>query len=252
MIELMNISVIYNKDTINQYTALDNVSLKIKEGEFVTIIGGNGAGKSTMMNVLSGEISVDHGNLKIDNIDVTHMMTEERSKWVSRVFQDPMVGTFSSLTLEENLALSWNRGKKATFKVMLSLVQKRQIQEVLAEFSLGLENRLSDPIGLFSGGQRQAISLLMATRQPSRLLLLDEHTAALDPKMTKMVLNLTEDLAADQKLTVLMVTHSMSQALSMGNRTIIMDKSKIKINLTKDKRAHLQPIDLLRYMEESV
>lgn len=247
MIELKNISVTFNKDTPLQHSVFNQLNLKIANGQFVTVIGGNGAGKSTLMNLIAGDISCDTGQIILDDKNVTHERPYQRSKLISRVFQDPLMGTFADLTLEENLSLAYFRGKKRTLFPALNKNLRRKFHEYVAHIGIGLENRMQDKMGLLSGGQRQAISLLMATIQPSKILLLDEHTAALDPKMEKLILELTQKLIAEQKLTALMITHCMHQALEYGSRTLIMHQGQIVKDLEGQARMKLDPSELIPY-----
>lgn len=247
MINLSNISVIFGKGTPLQNQVLHQLNLKMNIGEFVTIIGGNGAGKSTLMNLLSGEIAIDTGSIVLDGTDVTHWPTYKRAKLISRVFQDPLLGSYADLTIEENLSLAWSRGKKRTFKMALPRFNREYFRERLADIGIGLENRLSDKIGLLSGGQRQAISLVMATLQPSKILLLDEHTAALDPKMERLILELTARLIKEKQLTALMITHCMAQALEFGTRTLVMHQGRIVRDLKEAERNTLEANDLMSF-----
>lgn len=249
MIALDNICVTFNAGTPVAYEALRNINLRIKEGEFVTIIGGNGAGKSTLMNLLSGEVQASLGAIRIDDKDVTGLSIEERAKFVSRVFQDPLIGSCADLTIEENLALAYCRGKKRGLKIALSKEVRKHFCDLVGDLGLGLENRLQEPMRQLSGGQRQAISLVMATLQPSKVLLLDEHTAALDPKMAKKVMTITTQLIESQKLTVLMITHSMSQSLEYGTRTILMRDGQIAKDIVGRERSAMTPHDLLALFE---
>lgn len=249
MIALNNICVVFDQGTPLERIALRELSLRIKEGEFVTIIGSNGSGKSTLMNLLSGEITPSLGSIMIDNKDVTKLSVEARAKFVGRVFQDPLVGSCANLTIEENLALAFRRGKTRSLRVMLNGTTRRHLQDLVADLGLGLEDRLQDPMQQLSGGQRQAISLLMATLQPSKILLLDEHTAALDPRMAKKVMSLTTRLIENQKLTVLMITHSMTQALEYGTRTILLAEGRVEKDIIGRERNALTPYDLLKMFE---
>lgn len=249
MIELNNICVTFNKGTALEHPALKGLSLKIKEGEFVTLIGGNGAGKSTLMKVLSGETSPDSGSILIDNQDVTKLIVSKRAGLVSHVFQDPMKGSCADLTIEENLALANRRGRSRGLKLAINKELREEFRDLIANLGIGLEDRLGDPMGSLSGGQRQAVSLLMATLQPSKILLLDEHTAALDPKMAKKVLELTVKIVGDQKLTAIMITHSMTQALEYGTRTILMKEGGIEKDMKGKTREAMQPEDLLTMFE---
>lgn len=251
MIEIDNIHVTFGIGTPLQNHALRGLSLFIPEGQFVTVIGSNGAGKSTLLNAISGEIQATDGSIRIGNRDVTQHATERRAGDVARVFQDPMAGTCESLTIEENLALAIKRGERRG----LSRAVKRQYQQLfrtrLKRLGLGLESRLQDRMGLLSGGQRQAVSLLMATLRPMQILLLDEHTAALDPKTAAFVLQLTEEIINEQQLTALMVTHSMKQALDVGQRTLMLHEGDIAFDIAGNARQGLQVKDLLALFERS-
>jgi len=247
MIDLNNISVIFAKGTPLENSIFKGLNLRINDGEFVTVIGGNGAGKSTLMNVLSGDIRVHSGTMTLDKVNVTHWPTEKRAKWISRVFQDPLLGSYADLTIEENLSLAFSRDKKRTLKNAMESSTREFCREKLAHIGIGLENRLSDKMGLLSGGQRQAVSLVMATLRPSKILLLDEHTAALDPKMERLILELTQKLISEKQLTALMVTHCMSQALEYGTRTLVMHHGKIVHDLTGEQRNKLQASDLIAF-----
>jgi len=247
MIKLNNISVTFGKGTPLENQLLHKLDLKINSGEFVTVIGGNGAGKSTLLNLISGDILVDAGSIILDGTSVTHWPTFARAKLISRVFQDPLLGSYSDLTIEENLSLAFYRGKKRTLKMALNTATRESFRDRLADIGIGLENRLSDKMGLLSGGQRQAVSLLMATIQPSKILLLDEHTAALDPKMEGLILELTQKLILEKKLTALMITHCMAQALQFGTRTLVMHHGKIVHDLQEKERNNLKAADLMAF-----
>jgi len=247
MIELRNISVTFGKGTPLEARVFKSLDLKINTGEFVTVIGGNGAGKSTLMNIISGDVFVDSGSITLDNIDVTRCLTHERAGLISRVFQDPLLGSYADLTIEENLSLAFARGKKRTLKMSLQHATREQFKERLQHIGLGLENRLSDKMGSLSGGQRQAVSLVMATLRPSKIVLLDEHTAALDPKMERLILELTQGLITEKQLTALMITHSMSQALELGTRTLVMHQGNIVRDLKETERGGLQASDLMGF-----
>lgn len=249
MITINDVCVTYNQGTPLEHPGLRSINLRIKEGEFVTIIGGNGAGKSTLMNLLSGEVLASSGSILINNKDVTKLSIENRAKFVSRVFQDPLIGSCADLTIEENLALAFRRGRGRGLGMALNKQTKGYFRELVADLGLGLENRLQDPMSQLSGGQRQAISLLMATLQPSKILLLDEHTAALDPKMARKVMAITTQLITGQKLTALMITHSMSQALEYGMRTILMNDGRIEKDLTGKERQAMTPHDLIELFD---
>ncbi len=252
MMRLENVQVIFNEHTPLENVALKNINLTIKEGEFVTVIGTNGAGKSTLLNVISGNAETTAGRVFIDNEDVTKRSVSERAKLVARVFQDPMTGTCENLTIAENLALAYDRGTPS-FSLSAAINQERReiFRQHLSTLKLGLENRLEDSMGLLSGGQRQAISLLMASLQPSKILLLDEHTAALDPKTATFVLKLTEEIVRKNSLTTLMVTHSMQQALSLGNRTIMLHQGEIVLDVSGEMRRELSISDLLTLFEQT-
>ncbi len=245
MIRLTDIHVKFGLNTPLETHALRGVNLDIQEGEFVTVIGSNGAGKSSLLNALSGEIPVTSGKIEIANKDVTSLDTSRRAGMVARVFQDPLGGSCEFLSIEENLALADARGRKRGFKAALNDDRKLPYSDYLSRLNLGLENRLQDKMGLLSGGQRQAISLLMATLQPSSILLLDEHTAALDPKTSQFVLDLTSQIIAEKRLTALMVTHSMKQALEVGSRTIMLHQGKVIFDIQGEQRQGLTVKDLL-------
>jgi putative tryptophan/tyrosine transport system ATP-binding protein len=244
MITLDNINVFFNKGTPLQHKALDSLSLKIAEGEFIVVIGGNGAGKSTLMNILAGEIIADSGKILFDNIDVTAQPSYIRASLISRVFQDPMIGTCSALTIEENFALCDMRGKRRVLTKALNNENKKKYKDLVAGLNLGLESRMQEPIGLLSGGQRQVLSLLMATLQPTKLLLLDEHTAALDPKMAQFVIEMTDNIIKEYNITSLMITHDMNHAAKYGSRTIVMQNGAIVHDLQEEEKKKLNPVEL--------
>ena len=249
MIELENIDVIFDEGTKIENHVLKGINLKVCDGEFVTIIGGNGAGKSTLMNILSGNIFPNKGKILIDGLDVTKTSVEKRSSMVSRVFQEPTIGTFADLTIEENMVLALKRGVNRGFFISLNEDSRDKFKAVLAAIGIGLEDRLKDKVSLLSGGQRQALSLIMATLLDSKILLLDEHTAALDPKIAKQIMKLTNDIIQKRKLTALMITHSMSQALEYGNRTIMMYHGEIVRDMKGDERKKLSTNDLVKYFD---
>lgn len=249
MIELRNINVIFNKGTKIENHVLKNIDLKVLDGQFVTIIGGNGAGKSTLMNILSGDIFPSSGNVFIDNVDVTSMSTEARSGVVSRVFQDPMIGTFADLTIEENMSLAYKRGLKRGLVPSINSARREHFREAISYIGIGLEDRLKDKVASLSGGQRQALSLVMATLLGSKILLLDEHTAALDPKIARTILELTGKLVRKHNLTVLMITHSMTHALEFGNRTIMLYHGEVVRDMQGDDRTKLSADDLVKYFD---
>ncbi|WP_323841231.1 MULTISPECIES: ABC transporter ATP-binding protein [unclassified Moraxella] len=241
----------FNKGTPIENPALQGVSLNIAAGEFVTVIGTNGAGKSTFLNTISGALRPDSGSIVIDGKDVTKLPTHQRSHLVARVFQDPMAGTCEALTIEENMALAFKRGSVRTLSAALNQNNREIFREKLSVLKLGLENRLTDRMGLLSGGQRQAVSLLMASLQPSKILLLDEHTAALDPKTAAFVLELTDTIVHGSKLTAMMVTHSMHQALTHGTRTVMLHQGKVVLDVSGSERCGMTVNDLLEMFERT-
>lgn len=245
MLEIKNIWKTFNVGTINQKTALENVSLTLEDGDFVTIIGGNGAGKSTLLNAISGTWYVDQGSISIDGVDVTRMPEHKRATFLGRVFQDPMLGTAASMRIDENLALAARRGKFRGLGAGIKPKEREQYKEVLRSLDLGLEDRLTSKVGLLSGGQRQALTLLMATLQKPKLLLLDEHTAALDPKTAAKVLQKTDELIEKDHLTALMITHNMKDAIAHGNRLIMMDHGHIILDIKGEEKKKLTVEDLL-------
>ncbi len=252
MLELKNISKTFNAGTINEKHALTNLSLNLADGDFVTVIGGNGAGKSTLLNAVAGVWPVDGGAIVIDGEDVTGMPEYKRAKYIGRVFQDPMMGTAPSMQIEENLALAYRRGKKRGLKWGVTASEREFYREKLATLGLGLEDRLTAKVGLLSGGQRQALTLLMASLQTPKLLLLDEHTAALDPATAKKVLELSDQIISENKLTALMITHNMSDAIRHGNRLIMMDRGRIVLDISGEEKKSLTKADLLaRFAEKA-
>lgn len=250
MLEATNLKLTFNPGTPIETRALRGMSISIPEGQFVTVIGSNGAGKSTLLNAISGAQSVDAGEIRLAGVDITRQPVWERAKMVARVFQDPMAGTCEELTIEENLALAAHRGSARGFRRSVNKQMRAEFQERLALLGLGLEKRLTDRIGLLSGGQRQAVSLLMAAMRPSKILLLDEHTAALDPRTAAFVLELTQKLVADERLTTMMVTHSMRQALDIGERTVMLHQGKVVLDVSGAERSGLEVADLLAMFEQ--
>ncbi len=245
MIKLDDIQVIFGKGTPLQKQALNGVSLKVEEGTFVTVIGSNGAGKSTVLSVLAGDVIPTAGQVMIGNQDVTRKGTAARAGLVARVFQDPLAGSCGALSIEENLALAARRGESRGLAPALGPKRREHFRERIAELNLGLENRMRDRMDLLSGGQRQAVSLVMATLAGSEVLLLDEHTAALDPGMAEFIMNLTQKIVSERKLTALMVTHSMRQALDFGHRTIMLHAGEVVLDVSGDSRKTLQVEDLI-------
>lgn len=239
MLKLTNISITFNEGTPDEKKALQQIQLELKKGEFVTIIGSNGAGKSTLMNVISGTLTPDVGDVFIDRKQVVHLPEYRRSNYVGRVFQDPMAGTAPSMTIEENLAMAFSRNKKRKLKLGVTKQRRAMFKEYLSTLNLGLENRLTAKVGFLSGGERQALSLLMVTFTEPNILLLDEHTAALDPSRAELITKLTNDVVNQFNLTTLMVTHNMQQALDLGDRLIMMDKGQIILDVSGEEKQQL-------------
>jgi putative tryptophan/tyrosine transport system ATP-binding protein len=250
MLEIKNISKTFNPGTINEKRALSNLSLSLNDGDFVTVIGGNGAGKSTLLNAVAGVWPVDSGAILIDGEDVTGMPEYKRAKYIGRVFQDPMMGTAPDMQIEENLALAMRRGKKRGLRWGVTAAEREVYREKLASLGLGLETRLTAKVGLLSGGQRQALTLLMASLQTPKLLLLDEHTAALDPGTAKKVLELSDKIISENHLTALMITHNMTDAIRHGNRLIMMDQGRIALDISGEEKSRLTKADLLERFAE--
>ena len=251
MLQAQDVHITFNPGTPIENRALRGLNLTIPSGQFVSVIGSNGAGKSTLLNAVSGDLPVDQGSVAIDGVDVTRKQAWQRANLVARVFQDPMAGTCEALTIEENMALAMARGKPRGLGFAIRGNMREVFREKLAVLNLGLEQRLSDHIGLLSGGQRQAVSLLMASLQPSRILLLDEHTAALDPKTADFVLKLTAKIVNQSKMTTMMVTHSMRQALDYGDRTVMLHQGQVVLDVEGEERAGLDVPDLLRMFEHT-
>ena len=245
MLDIQNIRKTFNAGTVNEKRALNGVSLHLNEGDFVTVIGGNGAGKSTLLNAVAGVWPVDEGSITIGGVDVTRLPEYKRAKYIGRVFQDPMMGTAATMQIEENLALAARRGKSRTLRAGITKAEREEYIERLKILDLGLENRLTSKVGLLSGGQRQALTLLMATLIKPQLLLLDEHTAALDPKTAAKVLALSEEIISAHKLTTLMVTHNMHDAIVHGNRLIMMHNGRVILDISGEEKKQLTVEDLL-------
>lgn len=250
MLELKNVRKTFNRGTVNEKKALNGVNLHLNPGDFVTIIGGNGAGKSTMLNMIAGVYPIDSGVITLDGENISRKPEHRRAKYLGRVFQDPMRGTAADMEIEENMALAYRRGKARGLGWGISKKEKEFFQEQIKVLGLGLENRMTSKVGLLSGGQRQALTLLMATLQEPKLLLLDEHTAALDPKTAKKVLELTEEIVNSKKLTALMVTHNMKDAIKMGNRLIMMHEGRVIYDVAGEEKKQLQVRDLLQKFED--
>ncbi|MDI3536658.1 MAG: putative tryptophan/tyrosine transport system ATP-binding protein [Eubacteriaceae bacterium] len=246
MLKVSEITKKFNLGTVNEKTALTGLSLTLNEGDFVTLIGGNGAGKSTLLNCVAGVHTVDSGSITIDSIDVTKLSEHKRASYIGRVFQDPMLGTAANMGIEENLALAYRRGKFRGLRWGISNQERELYKEFLSHLDLGLENRLHAKVGLLSGGQRQALTLLMATIKKPRLLLLDEHTAALDPKTADKVLKLSDRFVKEGNLTTMMVTHNMRHAIEFGNRLIMMHEGRIILDIKGPDKEKLTVEDLLK------
>ena len=251
MLRIQHVSKTFNAGTITEKKALHDLCLDLAPGDFVTVIGGNGAGKSTLLNLIAGVYTADEGTIVLDGRDISALKEYERAAFFGRVFQDPMRGTAATMQIEENLALAYRRGKKRTLRWGISSAERRLYREKLAVLGLGLENRMSAKVGLLSGGQRQALTLLMATLQKPRLLLLDEHTAALDPKTAQKVLDLTEEIIHRDKLTAFMVTHNMKNAIRYGNRLIMMHEGRIIYDVSGEEKKNIQVADLLKKFENT-
>jgi len=245
MLEIKNITKTFNPGTVNEKVALRDMSLTLNDGDFVTVIGGNGAGKSTMLNAISGVWKPDCGSIVIDGVDITHMPEYKRAKFLGRVFQDPMMGTAADMQIDENLALAKRRGKSRGLRWGITAKERSEYRELLSTLELGLETRLTSKVGLLSGGQRQAVTLLMASLNNPKLLLLDEHTAALDPKTAAKVLEITERIVNENKLTTLMITHNMRDAIAHGNRLIMMHEGNIIVDISGEDKKKLCVEDLL-------
>lgn len=250
MLEIKSVSKTFNPNTVNQKLALKDVDLTLNEGDFVTVIGGNGAGKSTLLNMIAGVFPADNGQILIDGIDVTRMPEYKRAKYLGRVFQDPMTGTAADMQIDENLALAARRGKCRTLGAGITSKEKEYYKELLKSLDLGLEERLTSKVGLLSGGQRQALTLLMATLQKPKILLLDEHTAALDPKTAAKVLTLSQKIIDENNLTALMVTHNMKDAITYGNRLIMMNNGRIIFDVKGEEKKNLTVEQLLHKFSE--
>ena len=251
MLKIKNITKIFNAGTVNEKVALNNLSLTLEDGDFVTVIGGNGAGKSTLLNAVAGTYLVDDGKIKIDGEDVTKLPEYKRAKFIGRVFQDPMVGTAGDMWIEENMALAMMRGKSRGLSWAIKNNDRAIFKKLLSTLDLGLETRLSTKVGLLSGGQRQAITLLMASMNQPKILLLDEHTAALDPKTAAKVLEITDNIVNENKLTTLMITHNMNDAIKHGNRLIMMSDGKIILDIKGEEKKNLTVNDLLKKFQQA-
>ena len=251
MLKITNIHKTFNKGTINEKVALNGVNLTLNEGDFVTVIGGNGAGKSTLLNSVCGVFGVDSGTIEIDGVDVTKLPEHKRAKFLGRVFQDPMMGTAADMQIEENMSLAYRRGQKRGLGWAITAKERKIYKEMLSELGLGLENRMTSKVGLLSGGQRQALTLLMAVIKKPKVLLLDEHTAALDPKTAAKVLELSEKFITESNLTTMMITHNMKDAIAHGNRLIMMHEGRIIYDVSGEEKKNLTVENLLKKFAES-
>lgn len=249
MLEIAKVSKLFNPGTVDEKTALVGANLTMKPGDFITVIGSNGAGKSTLMNIISGVMKPDAGEVRIDGRNISQLTEYQRSRWIGRVFQDPMAGTAPRMSIEENLAIAYARGKFRGFSFGVTRAKRAIFKQELQRLGIGLENRLGAKVGLLSGGERQALSLLMATFTRPQILLLDEHTAALDPARAELITALTESLVREMNLTTLMVTHNMEQAIRLGNRLIMMDKGRIILDVPEDRKKDLTVEQLLGEFE---
>ena len=251
MLKIENVCKTFNAGTVNEKVALKGLDLELREGDFVTVIGGNGAGKSTMLNAITGVFGVDAGKILIDGVDVTGLPEYKRAKYIGRVFQDPMMGTAATMQIEENLALAARRGKKRTLRTGITRAEREDYRERLKILDLGLEDRMTAKVGLLSGGQRQALTLLMATLQRPKLLLLDEHTAALDPKTAAKVLDATQKIVEKDHLTTLMITHNMRDAIAYGNRLIMMYNGHVVVDVSGEEKKNLTVEQLLNLFSQA-
>lgn len=251
MIKCENLHITFNKGTVMETRALAGLDLEVPKGQFVCVIGSNGSGKSTLQNAIAGELAVDSGSITVEGEDITAWPAPKRTSLVARVFQDPLAGSCENLTIEENMSLAYSRGRQRGLGRATSSAMREEFRSKLERLGLGLENRLGDLIGLLSGGQRQAISLLMASLQPSSILMLDEHTAALDPRIAAFVMDLTRDIVRENNLTTLMVTHSMRQALDYGDRTIMLHKGRVVLDVEGEQRKGLEVADLIQMFEKA-
>ena len=245
MLEIKNVNVIFNKDTVNEKKALRDLNLKLNDGDFVTVIGSNGAGKSTMLNAIAGNIEVESGRIYNNGLDITYMQEHKRARFIGRLYQDPLKGTAPHMTIEENMGLAYSRGKKVRFGLGVRRSDREYFKSVCTKLGLGLEHRLKNEVGGLSGGQRQALTLLMATMETPELLLLDEHTAALDPKTSKKIMEITNRIVTENHITTLMITHNIKDALHFGNKTIVMNNGSILKVLEGDMRKNMTVSDIM-------
>lgn len=250
MLEIQQVYKTFHPGTVNAKRALNGISVTLNDGDFVTVIGGNGAGKSTLLNAIAGSFPIDSGKILLDGMDITRLPENKRASFLGRVFQDPMVGTAPSMQIEENLAIAARRGKRRTLRWGVAKGERERYYTLLKEIGLGLEDRMETKVSLLSGGQRQALTLLMATLQKPKLLLLDEHTAALDPNTAATVLSITDRIVRRDHLTTLMITHNMRDALRMGNRLLMLDRGRILYDVGPEEKARLTVDDLLEKFRE--
>ena len=251
MLEITGLKKVFNRGTVNEKVALNGLNITVNDGDFVTVIGGNGAGKSTMLNAICGVFPVDEGKIVLDGNDITALPEYKRAKFLGRVFQDPMMGTSPNMEIQENLALAYRRGKLRLLRPGITKAEKELYREHLKRLGLGLEDRMTSKVGLLSGGQRQSLTLLMATLNRPDLLLLDEHTAALDPKTAAKVLALTEEITSEEKLTTIMITHNMKDAIHYGNRLVMMHEGRVVYDVSGEEKSALTVEDLLKKFEQT-
>lgn len=248
MLDIQNISKTFEKGTVNEHVAIKNLSLKLNDGEFVTIVGSNGAGKSTLFNAVCGSFMVDEGHILLDDEDITYKSEHQRARMIGRVFQDPMKGTAPNMTIEENLALAYTRAGRHSTPFSRAITKKKVgfFRENLARYNMGIEDRMKTKIGLLSGGQRQVVTLLMCTLSIPKLLLLDEHTAALDPATAEKVMDITKKIVEENKITTMMITHNLKQSLSTGTRTIMLDSGEIILDVSGEERDNMTMDDMIK------
>lgn len=251
MLRLENVNITFNKNTANERKALQHINLDVKDGDFVTVIGSNGAGKSTLMNAVSGSYETDSGRIYLADKEITHLKEHQRAKFIGRLFQDPLRGTAPNMTIEENLGLAYSRGKRRSLTIGIRKKDVEFFREKLRELDLGLEDRMKTPVGLLSGGQRQALTLLMATIVTPKLLLLDEHTAALDPKTAEKVMAITDKIVKENNITTLMITHNISNAIEYGNKTIVMSQGKLLLTIEGEQRENMTVEKLMKLYSDT-
>lgn len=251
MLELTDICKAFERNTVNEKVALDHISLSLDSGDFVTLVGSNGAGKSTLLNAVAGVFPLDCGRIMLGGRDITDLYEYQRAAWIGRVFQNPLTGTAPQMTVEENLVMAWKRGQRRRLRKAIQFQERSFFREQLARLGLGLEDRLTTRVGLLSGGQRQALTLLMATLRKPQLLLLDEHIASLDPRTAEIVMDLTCRIVKEQQLTAIMVTHNMEQALAVGTRTVMMHEGRIVLDIQGLERKRMDVLDLMHLFEKN-